>query len=174
MRIQPIDRNTNFGDLCGIRCNESFRNGTYGYTNQRALLIKDLMDSEAFKKLGEKYDYDAELKFDFEIWNDETLSNDDMAYELVLTPAKKPTPNKKLPNLPVSEVTVIYSKAIQESNAYKMFRKTLNNLTLRKLERKIDSEVKFWRKLNGNDNKGEIEEAKQAIKNSKIPIDFDI
>ena len=178
MRIQSIDNRTNFGNLCGIRCNESFRNGTYGYTDQRALLINDLMESKAFKDLGEKLDYDAVFNFNYDVFNFRTGKDDCYSYELKLVPAEQPTPGKKLPNLPI-EIPVLECEEEGSSEAYNTFRKELNNLTGSKLSRKVKkglrSEVKRLRAVaEGKKYDKEVKNAKKNIRNSDIPIDFNV
>ena len=179
MRIQPIYDRTHFGNLCGIRCNENFRNGTCGYIDKRALLINDLMESEAFKELGEHVDYDAVFNFHKNVLNTRTYRDDAFSYELKLVPAKKPTPGKKFRNLP-SEISVLECKSTDPYDAYDIFRKKLNNIEGNKLCNKVKKELISW--LNQvrqtsrikKSKEDELERAKKAIRNSKIPIDFDV
>jgi len=178
MRIQSIDNRTNFGNLCGIHCNESFRNGTYGYTGQRALLINDLMESKAFKELGEHLDYDAVFNFYKDALNTRTYEEDAFKYELKIVPAKEPTPDNKFRNLPI-EISVLECKSESPYDAYDTFRKELNNLTGSKLSRKVKkglrSEVKRLRAVaEGKKYDKEVGNAKENIRSSNIPIDFNV
>ena len=108
MRIQSIDNRTNFGNLCGIRCNRSVENGFYFNSDKRILLINDLLKSKAFKEFGEQYDYDAVFNFSSDALNTRTYEFDAFKYELKIVPAKKPTPDKKFRNLPIDEITVLH------------------------------------------------------------------
>ena len=179
MRIQPIYDRTHFGNLCGIRCNESFRNGTYGYTDQRALLINDLMESKAFKELGEHIDYDAVFNFHYDAFNPRTGKDDCYCYELKLVPAKQPTRDKKFRNLPI-EISVLECEEEWSEDAYVIFRKKLNNIKGDKLcnmvRKELESELKRIKKESRiqKSKENELDRAKRTIRNSNIPIDFKV
>ena len=179
MRTQPIERNASFGNLCGIRCNTRFENGTYGYFKNRALLINDLMDSKAFKELGKHLDFDAVFNFHTDVFNSKTYKNDAFSYELKLVSAKKPTPGNKFRNLPI-EISVLECKAKWPEDAYNTFKRELNNINGDKLYNMVRNALKKeldWVKKTSRINeesKKEFMRAEEAIQNSEIPIDFKI
>lgn len=168
MRIQSIGRNTSFGDLCRIQCNDQF--DRLGQGRKHYLLINDLLESDAFKKLGEKYDYEA--KFSFKCASYEALK-----YDLDLIPTKNPTPGKKLPNLPIYEINVIHSEDNSAGlEAFSEFREKLKNMSFEELDsmvqKEVDDQDQDLRKA--QKHKNECQRAINNIKNSRIPIDYNI